>query len=62
MNIHILDIEEKPVDGSSILTNCGKKLKFHPIFAEFGDGRICPDCLEEHLKAHARYTFCIKKI
>lgn len=63
MKIHILDIQEKPVIGSNVFTNCRKRLKFYPIRAEFDDGRVCPNCLKIHVslsKVPSKYTFALK--
>ncbi len=47
--IHILDTDERPIDGSIVSANCGKRLKFIPKYADFDSLKICPDCLEKHL-------------
>jgi len=63
MKIHILDIQEKPVIGGNVSTNCRKRLKFYPMHAKLNDERICTNCLKVHVSLSgvpSKYTFVLR--
>lgn len=62
MKIHILDTDENPAVGSSVIVNCGKELNFDPIDAHWNDGRICEECRKLHAQSPyvaSRKTFAL---
>lgn len=61
MEIHLLDTDKRPTDGSIVSANCGEKLKFIPKYADFNGLKICPDCLEKHLLLRKVNTFALIK-
>ncbi len=63
MIIHILDTDKSPALGCEIIANCGERITFDPIDAEWGDGRICKDCKRIHVDSNNRSlnTFAVPK-
>jgi len=59
--IHLLDADERPTDGSIVSANCGIEVEFIPKYADFNGLRICPDCLEKHLVLRKVSTFALIK-
>lgn len=56
MKIHLLDVDRVPKEGSAVEVNCGKRLVFKSVDAEFDDSRVCEDCLEIHREKRAALT------
>jgi hypothetical protein len=48
INIHIIECEKCPVDGSWLKSLCGTIVYFYPIDASCDDGRICSACLKQY--------------
>ncbi len=42
--VHLLNVNERPAEGSLVQVNCGKELNFKSIDASWESGRICREC------------------
>ena len=61
MNVHLLDIDEGPIDESTVFANCGMEIEFIPKFADFDGLKICSECLKKHLLLRKLNTFALIK-
>jgi hypothetical protein len=56
MKIHLLDVDRVPKEGSTVEVNCGIRLTFKSVDAEFDDSRVCEYCLEVHREKRTALT------